>query len=67
MSRIGKQPITVPVGVKVDISGQLVTVTGKKGKLVRTIQPEVEVVCEGNVININNKFEGNRQCLQRID
>ena len=37
MSRIGKQPITVPAGVKVDLSGQLVTVTGKKGKLVRTI------------------------------
>ncbi|MBB5348329.1 50S ribosomal protein L6 [Desulfoprunum benzoelyticum] len=58
MSRIGKQPITVPAGVKVDISGQLITVTGKKGKLVRTIQPEIEVVYEGNVINIINKTEG---------
>jgi len=58
MSRIGKQPITVPAGVKIDISGQMITVTGKKGKLVRTIQPEVEVVCDGNIININNKTEG---------
>lgn len=58
MSRIGKQPITVPAGVKVDISGQLVTVTGKKGRLERAIKPEVEVVCDGNVININNRVEG---------
>ena len=32
MSRIGKQPITIPAGVTVTISGKLVTVEGPKGK-----------------------------------
>jgi large subunit ribosomal protein L6 len=31
MSRIGKQPIPVPAGVKVDIKGQQIAVTGKNG------------------------------------
>ncbi len=58
MSRIGKQPISVPAGVKIDISGQRIAVTGKKGMLERTIQPEVEVVCENNEIIVNNRSDG---------
>ncbi len=33
MSRIGKQPITIPAKVKVEIKGQRVNVEGPKGKL----------------------------------
>jgi len=33
MSRIGKKPITVPAGVKVQISPNMVSVQGPKGKL----------------------------------
>ena len=33
MSRIGKKPIAVPAGVKVNIQGNLVSVQGPKGKL----------------------------------
>lgn len=33
MSRIGKQPITIPPKVKVDVKGQKVNVEGPKGKL----------------------------------
>ena len=33
MSRIGKQPITIPEKVKVDVKGQNVLVEGPKGKL----------------------------------
>src|SRR5712671_3333899 len=33
MSRIGKQPITIPAKVKVEIKGQHVQVEGPKGKL----------------------------------
>src|SRR5258707_15202903 len=33
MSRIGKQPITIPPKVKVEIKGQQVSVEGPKGKL----------------------------------
>src|SRR5206468_8242802 len=33
MSRIGKQPITIPEKVKVDVKGQKILVEGPKGKL----------------------------------
>ena len=51
MSRIGNKPIPVPSGVKVDIQGQRVVVTGPKGKLEREIRPEVSVKTEdGNLV-----------------
>lgn len=43
MSRIGKQPITVPAGVEVKIEGTTVTVKGAKGELSRTL-PEVMTI-----------------------
>lgn len=52
MSRIGKLPITVPTGVEVVIEGQTVRVNGAKGRLERTLRPEVRVVMEGNVIQV---------------
>jgi len=53
MSRIGKQPIPVPAGVKVDIQGQQIAVSGNKGKLEMEFRPEIEVVIEDNVIVVN--------------
>lgn len=45
MSRVGKQPITVPSGVKVSIDpkSRKVSVEGPKGKLSMTHRPEVNV------------------------
>ncbi|OGC03674.1 50S ribosomal protein L6 [candidate division WOR-1 bacterium RIFOXYA12_FULL_43_27] len=44
MSRIGRQPIEVPAGVKVKIDGNKVTVTGAKGTLERVIDdPNIKV------------------------
>lgn len=53
MSRIGKQPIPVPAGVKVDIKGQQIAVTGSKGTLKMEIRPEIEVVIKDNEIVVN--------------
>lgn len=51
MSRIGKKPIPVPKGVKVDINGRQVKVTGPKGMLERDIRPEVDLVeADGNLL-----------------
>ena len=51
MSRIGNKPIPVPSGVKVDIQGARIVVTGPKGKLEREIRPEVSVKAEdGNLV-----------------
>src|SRR5215216_2620784 len=46
MSRIGKQPITVPANVKVDIDGRNVSVSGPKGSLSHEIVPEVRLHLE---------------------
>ncbi len=50
MSRVGKNPVAVPDGVTVDVSGQLVTVKGKLGELSHTVSDEVEVVRDGDAI-----------------
>jgi large subunit ribosomal protein L6 len=43
MSRIGKKPIPVPSGVKVNITGSVVSVQGPKGKLDTTIPAGIKV------------------------
>lgn len=46
MSRIGRMPIPLPAGVKVDIQGNRVEVTGSKGSLSRDVPPDMEVALE---------------------
>ena len=53
MSRIGKNPITVPAGVEVNISDdKVVTVKGPKGTLSEKLFPEVNVKMEGATISV---------------
>ena len=42
MSRIGKQPIAVPSGVKVGVAGQQISVEGPLGKLSWGMRPEIK-------------------------
>lgn len=60
MSRIGKQPIEIPKGVKVEIKGLHVKVTGPKGALERDIRPELELVQADGVIAVKCKEESKR-------
>ena len=54
MSRIGKMPIAIPVGVTVDIAeNNVVTVKGPKGTLTRVLSPEMEIKQEGAEIVVN--------------
>lgn len=46
MSRIGKKPIPVPAGVKVNVADRNVTVEGKLGKLQYRHRPEINVQVE---------------------
>ena len=57
MSRIGKNPITIPDKVEVTINGQTVTVKGPLGTLSRTFRPEVTITQEGNVLVVTRKGE----------
>jgi large subunit ribosomal protein L6 len=55
MSRIGKQPVTVPSGVKVAVSGMKVQVEGPKGKLEIGFRPEVTVSVDGAQVKVVRK------------
>ncbi len=46
MSRIGKNPIPIPDGVKVSLKGNTVTVEGPKGKLSMDFHPDMRVVVD---------------------
>ena len=63
MSRIGKMPIAVPAGVKVDIAeNNKVTVKGPKGELSRSLAPEMEIKQDGDTITVSrpNDLKRNR-------
>ena len=52
MSRIGRMPVVIPAGVTVEVAdGNVVTVKGSKGTLVRTLPAEMEIKVEdGHVV-----------------
>jgi large subunit ribosomal protein L6 len=52
MSRIGKQPITVPSGVDVTVDGATVRVKGPKGELQYTIVGDVSIERDGDVLTV---------------
>ena len=52
MSRIGKNPITVPDKVTVTVNDNLVTVKGPKGELSRQINKEISVELKDGVITV---------------
>jgi large subunit ribosomal protein L6 len=52
MSRIGRMPIPLPEGVKVDVQGSQVTVKGPKGTLSRSFHPDMEVAIEDNQVRV---------------
>lgn len=57
MSRIGKQPITVPAGVKVARDGAILKVSGPQGNLEFPVRNEIGVEVAGSVINVVRKNE----------
>ena len=52
MSRIGKAPITIPSGTKIEVKEGVVFVSGSKGKLEQTIHPDMSVEIEDGVLNV---------------
>lgn len=62
MSRIGRKPIVVPNGVACTITPSSVSVKGPKGELSFSYNPNLEVVQEGEAIQVNRP---NDQCYYR--
>ena len=52
VSRIGKQPIEIPKGVTVNVSGQIVTVKGSKGELKVPFSDQIAVSVDGSEITV---------------
>ena len=52
MSRIGKQPIPVPEGTKVSLSGQVFEAEGPKGKVSLQIVAGMEIKIEDGVVTV---------------
>lgn len=50
MSRIGKQPITIPAGVTVTVNGQVVSAQGPKGELSYIAHPAIKVEVKEQVV-----------------
>jgi large subunit ribosomal protein L6 len=52
MSRIGKKPIAVPDGVKIQVDGQVVRAEGPKGKLMQPLATGMSAKLDGKVLTI---------------
>lgn len=57
MSRIGKKPITIPKGVKVDINGSEIKISGPKGNLSSNIHNRITVDIESENIVVKRKSD----------
>ncbi len=58
MSRIGRQPVTVPAGVDVTIAeGNCVTVKGPKGTLTQTFSTEMDIKLENGTLTVERHSE----------
>ncbi len=58
MSRIGKQPITIPAGVDVTIgANNEITVKGPKGTLVQTMSADMIIKKDGDTVTVERPSE----------
>lgn len=57
MSRIGRMPVVIPDGVKVEVDGSSVHVKGPKGEMARTFSPELEISYQDGVIEVKRKSD----------
>ena len=53
MSRIGKNPITVPSGVELSIQGNVVTVKGPKGELTQEVDEKISLDYTDSVLTLS--------------
>ena len=60
MSRIGKQPITVPNSAKVQIQGRKIFVEGPKGKLSYELPETISAELENGVLKLKREADDSR-------
>ena len=57
MSRIGRLPVEIPNGVKVDVNGMNIHVKGPKGELQRTFSNSIGIAMENNQLVITRSSD----------
>jgi len=60
MSRIGRKPISIPQGVKVQVSGLKVHVEGPKGKMDLNVHPRMKITVDGSQIVVSRPTNTNQ-------
>jgi large subunit ribosomal protein L6 len=66
MSRVGKAPVKIAQGVKIDLKGQLIKIEGPKGKLSFEIPEGVKVAVEGQEVKVVRGDAANAGALQGV-
>ena len=62
MSRIGREPITIPAGVEVTVAeGNVVTVKGPKGSITQALCPQMTITEENGVLHVARKEDTKQQ------
>jgi large subunit ribosomal protein L6 len=61
MSRIGKQPITIPAGVSVEVGESSVRVKGSGGELEQAYNPELKVRVNDGQVLVERKGDSRQQ------
>lgn len=65
MSRVGKQPVKIAQGVKVQLDGKTIRVEGPKGKLARELPLGVVVKVEGDKVLVNRDEQYGKKAAER--
>lgn len=61
MSRIGKNPVSLPSGVTVSVSkGNIVTVKGPKGELTQQVDPDMDVEVKDAEVHVSRPTDSKR-------
>jgi large subunit ribosomal protein L6 len=61
MSRIGRNPITIPAGVTLEVSDAVVTVKGPNGTMHRNLPEGITLSQEGDVLTVDRASEETSQ------
>jgi large subunit ribosomal protein L6 len=64
MSRIGKNPVTIPQGVTVEVAGQTLTCKGKLGTLKLPLSQEVSAAVKDGKVTVTPKDQSKRARVQ---
>ena len=66
MSRVGKAPIKIAAGVKIDLKGQLIKIEGPKGKLSFNLPSGIIIKTEGQELKVINPDDAPSTALQGV-